>query len=48
MTRAGHDAYDGDMFRCFSSRRPTDYLCFNNNQELDEAQKALARIIETL
>jgi hypothetical protein len=46
MTRSGHAAYDSDMFRHFSSRRPTDYVCFNNDQILDEAQGALRRIIE--
>lgn len=48
MTSAGHAAYDRDMFLAHTQRVPTDYVGFNNDQTLGEAQAALARIITRL
>lgn len=48
MTASGHKAYDNAMFQHHANRRPTDYLCFNNDLSLEEAHPALARIIDGL
>jgi len=48
MTAAGHAAYDRDMFLAHTQRVPTDYVGFNNDQTLEAAQAALARILTRL
>lgn len=48
ITRAGHAAYDRDMFHELSRRVPTNYLAFNNDQPLFEAVSAMQCILMRL
>ena len=46
VTRAGHAAYNRDMFAALAGRTPSFYLAFNNDGTLEESVAALGRIMQ--
>lgn len=48
MTAAGHAAYDKDMREVFVHQSPTDYIGFNNDQTLGDAQAAMRHLLMKL